>query len=414
MMDWKPMKKTLLFLLFATSISPLRAQKPAETQVDSTEESTPEIGDTKSTKDGEILTMKLNGREFHLFVPKCLTAARGIIINGPGMRSTTLKYAESSTWQAQARLYNYVLMVWNHGDKIYNGDVLKAIETFSASPGLSAMKTAPIVAYGFSAGGGTAWFHARTMPERIVTYTINKGSSSKEILPDAAWGIPGLNARGTQEVDEMMANQDQLFSKNRSLGALLGFLVEEGAKHITGDVYNDLSIPYLWQIEKLRNPAGAVPLVRLNESAGWLADPDTRASGMMKIYAYSNYPAGKDKRKACWLPNQNMAYTFSAIGTSSRKLSLSGSNKNRSVVSEGEKESYQVTFEGGASAQNFKRVEFYDYSQEIGELESGAPLLFTSPPLAVGVHSFLAIAYDQEGNAFISNPRTLTVLPPAK
>ena len=414
MIDWKAMKKTLLFWAFATSLAPLRAEKPANSQVDSTEESTPKTGEHESTKDGEILTTKLNGREFHLFVPKGLTAVRGIIINGPGMRSTTLKYAASPTWQAQARLYHYVLMVWDHGDKIYNGDVLKAIETLSANPGLSAMKTAPIVAYGFSAGGGTAWFHARTMPERIVTYTINKGSSSKEILPDAAWGIPGLNARGTQEVDEMMANQDQLFARNRSSGALLGFLVEEGAKHVTGDVFNDLSIPYLWQIEKLRNPAGAVPLVPMDESSGWLADPETRTSAMMKIYAYSNYPAGKDKRKACWLPNQNMAYTFSAMGTSARKLSLSGSRGNRSVASEGEKESYQVTFEGGASAEDFKRIEFYDYAQKIGELESGARLLFTSPPLAVGVHSFLAIAYDQAGNAGISNPRTLTVLPSKK
>ena len=140
------MRKTLLVWAFATSFTPVRAEEPAVSQVDSTEESTSKTIENKSTKDGEILTTKLSGREFHLFVPKGLTAVRGIIINGPGMRSTTLKYAESPTWQAQARLYNYVLMVWDHGDKIYNGDVLKAIETFSANPGLSAMKTAPIVA----------------------------------------------------------------------------------------------------------------------------------------------------------------------------------------------------------------------------------------------------------------------------
>lgn len=399
----------LLFLL--NSFSQAAKKEVPEEENSLPEESSIDSQEKKGSQQGKILTTTINGRQFDLFVPKGLSAVRGIFINGPGMHSSTLKYATSDLWQAQATLYGYTLMVWNNGDKVYNGDVLKAIEFFSTHPGLSSMMSAPIVAYGFSAGGGTAWFHVRTIAERIITYTINKGSSSSENLANDSLLVPGLNIRGTLEGEDKMANQDRLFSENRSLGALLGFAVEEGAKHVTGHAFSELSIPYLWQMERLRNPAGTLPLVSFEEKTGWLADPETRTSSMMKIYSYDEYPEGKDKRKACWLPNKDIAYTFSAFGSSVRKLTLSDLKKNKSVINEGEKLSFQVKFEAGQTPENFVRMEFYDYAQKIVELTPSSSMELTTPNLTIGVHSFLVIAYDPQGNSSISNPIAVTVLP---
>ncbi len=207
-----------------------------------------------------------------------------------------------------------------------------------------------------------------------------------------------------------MSNQERLFVENRVRGALLSFAVDEGAKHVTGDVYEQLAIPYLWAIENQRNPNGALPLSSFSEKDGWLADPDTRHSPMMKIYEYDKYPADKDKRKAHWLANKDIAYVFSAFSTAGKKLYLKQAGKKISSSAL----SFIVSFEEGfLQANPIEKLEFYDYSRKFSELKASGredSFMFHPDNLNVGVHSFIAIAFCKNGEAYISNPHSITTM----
>jgi hypothetical protein len=339
-----------------------------------------------------IFNTIVGSTNYAMFVPDGIKSVRGIIYNSPGSNGTSIAYASNTTYMDMANLYSYAVLCHDNGgsDTLSGGGMINAIQAFSIQSNLPSLVTAPMYVEGFSAGAGNSWWLAVNFPERIIGYNINKGSSSSHTnLTATGLLVPGMNCRGTIESASQMEGQEILYSNNRcKLGALLAFAIEQGSKHATGETFKQLSNQYLWQLEKIRNPNGALPLMPVNEQDGWLADTSSRATPMMKIYPYALYPG--DKKTASWLLNKDMAYTFAAFCTFNKKLTIAFKSKPRT---EGSKVEVNVTF-GDLDITTIDSVVFYDYSQRLAmQIKPATTVMLASASVKAGVHSFLAIAY---------------------
>lgn len=361
----------------------------------------------QSTVDATYSTT-INGRLFQILIPAGTSSVRGILVYAPGTNGSTLTQLSGSWIKANAQLYGYALMGWDNGGKFAISDLDNAILNVQNQSGITSLNpNTPRVAMGFSAGGGNSWQQVQSNPERVIFYTINKGSSSYSAgpLPLASLGVPGVNVRGTIESSDKMIAQDNLFTLNRGNGALLAKAIDEGAKHATGDVYEHLTFPYLWLLEKDRNPNGALPLTSVSETNGWLADLDTMNSPMIKIYPYANYPAGKDKLKAAWLYNKDAAYVYASFTTFNKKINLLGADKSIQLSTK------KLTFTAEVDASlipTLQKIELYDYSKSVAtNLPGNYSFILTN--LTRGIHHLFIIATTNDGTQYISDPNTILI-----
>lgn len=358
------------------------------------------------TNQDMIYKTVVNSRNYSLFVPKGTTTIRGIIFRGPGLGGSSLAIVDDPIYHYFAKRFNFGVLGYDNGDIITN-DCIAALKTFGQMSTIPTIGTAPIYAEGFSNGGGNTWSWVKTVPDKVIGYFVDKGVSSSGIATDPGLGVPGMNVHGELESVDLINNQARLFSNTRSRGGLIGMVVQEGADHREGDEYRLLSNPFLYQIEKVRNPKGALPLSPMAESNGWLGDTSTRHDPMMKIYSYDTYPSSKNKRDACWFPNKDMAYTFAAFCTFSKKLNLAAVTVPPVPGKIGDSARFSVTVNSVIGS--IKQIDFYDYSVKVGQVGPNDPKFFTFKNLGGGVHNFLAIAINQSDIPYISNSYTVYI-----
>ncbi len=196
-------------------------------------------------------------------------------------------------------------------------------------------------------------------------------------------------------------------------------VVEEGAHHGEYDEYVRLGDPYLWILKYVRNPDGKLPLSPIAESSGWLADPDTRHTSMMKVYSYNDYPADKDKRAANWLYNKHIAYTYSAFCTYKKQIALTASPsqliyrdsdfRDMDLPATINKPGNTVTFTAlvDPSAGTISKIEFYEYSTKLADMPVSGARTFTVKNMMAGIHNYLALGTNSSGTVFISNSWTV-------
>jgi hypothetical protein len=319
----------------------------------------------------------INGRDYDLFLPRGVTDVRGIIFRGPWVTGSSMDIVKYPAYQYLAKRYGYGVLGYDFG-QIITDDCIVALKNFSQISTIGSVETAPIYAEGFSNGGGNSWAWVKKYPERVIAYFVNKGVSSSGTLTDEGLDVPGFNCYGDQEGESQVSNQQRLFNDTRSRGGLIALVVQQGSVHTEHDEYTLLSNPYLYQIESIRNPNGALPLSPIRETDGWLGDPDTRHSSMMSVYAYNDYPAGKDKRAACWYPNKDMAYLFSAFCTYDKKIQLTPVDVPWFAGVAGDSARFSVTVNSAVGA--IKEIGFYDYGEKVGQIGPDDPLTFTFNP----------------------------------
>jgi hypothetical protein len=367
----------------------------------------------------KVFSTQVNGRTFDMLIPKGISTVRGILFYGPGVNGDSRSALGDIGYLTKSRLFGYPILTYDKGARVVPRDANTAISNIAAQCGLAMDSSTPICAQGFSNGGGNAWSWPTAAPERTIFYFANKGVTASGLLPDAGLGIPGINLYGDQESSARMSSQQKLFSSNRARGALLALVIEQGANHGECDEYVHLYDPYLWILKEVRNPSGKLPLAPVPESSGWLADPDTRNSPMMKVYAYDNYPAGKDKRAANWLYNQDIAYTYSAFCTYNKRVTLNASPsqllyrdsdfRDVDLPATVNKAGDSVVFAAvvDSSVGTASRIELFEYSRKLADLPANGAHAFTVKDMAHGIHNFLVLVADASGTNYISNSWTV-------
>ena len=111
-------------------------------------------------------------------------------------------------------------------------DVLIAFSKRSNHPELA---NAPLLLWGFSAGGEFNYEFTAWKPERVVAFVVNKGGIYfSALLPAAARRVPGLLFAGEQDLESRKRIISGLFALNRRAGALWAFAEEPNAGHVVG------------------------------------------------------------------------------------------------------------------------------------------------------------------------------------
>ena len=175
-------------------------------------------------------------------------------------------------------------------------EALSALGTQSLHPELG---NVPILFFGHSMGGCTAYGFSRVHGARVAGFVTMKGACHNLGPAEAAAAVPGYFLIGGLDAPYRKENITAVFEAGRAAGAPWAVSID-GLGH---DPMADLDQMFEWAdtvlTARLPETAGA-PLRAMTESAGWLGDRSTGA-----ISTYGCY--GSTPSSASWLPSQETA-----------------------------------------------------------------------------------------------------------
>jgi hypothetical protein len=184
-----------------------------------------------------------------------------------------------------------------------------------------------------------------------------------------------------------------------------------------------LFYPFIEKMINTRLPANANPRlgpVTLNtvpEQSGWLADPTSWTTGYTDIAAYSQYT--KDKSKADWLPDADMAFLYRSYSSNNIKLNLHTPDSlpftnsqidcwHTNVFKPGE----TITFVVNASAfPAWTKIVLYCGATKVDSIMKGAALEFkVIAPASPICQSYSLLGYDGSSKVYPANLFTVLVM----
>ncbi len=273
---------------------------------------------------------------YTIWIPPGVPALRGVIVHqhgcGEGSCKSGLTGAYDLHWQALARKHGCALLSPSYEqpekaecqwwcDPRHGSDAAfrQGLADLGAASGHPELARVPWALWGHSGGGHWAGGMVMLHPERVIAAWLRSGVPLLEAnpdrpniapygLPDAAQGVPLMCNLGTKEgvtVKEgrfagVWPANEAFFTAVRSRGGLVGVAVDPRTGHECGN-QRYLAIPWFDAVLTARLPAEPdAPLRRLDERAGWLADP---------LGAEAVPAAGftGEVRRAAWLPNEAVA-----------------------------------------------------------------------------------------------------------
>jgi hypothetical protein len=248
-------------------------------------------------------------RSLRLNIPDSVPVVRGIIIYGNGANLDARSAATDPELVALATSLECAVMGTAYWGYFSDADApmelpgfkygLKQLSTKSQHPEIF---NAPWMPSGMSNGGNLSYELNAQRPTKVITFMSNKGGYYSHLRPEAAaLSNPGVLIAG--QLDDALHHEviQELFTGNRPRGALWVAMEEEGVAHNTGNA-REFFYPYLEAMFRVRYPAraspvaGPVPLLALNEAAGWLTDPDSYKTGLAEIAPLRQLPEGQKDR----------------------------------------------------------------------------------------------------------------------
>jgi hypothetical protein len=112
--------------------------------------------------------------------------------------------------------------------------LLDALIAFSRRSDHPELVNAPLLLWGFSAGGEFNYEFTAWKPERVAAFVVNKGGIYFSALLPAARRVPGLLFVGEQDLESRKRIISGLFALNRRAGALWAFAEEPNVGHVVG------------------------------------------------------------------------------------------------------------------------------------------------------------------------------------
>src|ERR1700748_1030175 len=240
-------------------------------------------------------------------------AAMGILVLVPGSNGDGRGDVDDTFWQDFAKQNHFALLGCRFTDKQHdNMDIeryidvkdgsgealLKSIEMLAGKARHPELAKAPLLLWGFSAGGEFNYEFACLKPERVIAFVVNKGGVYYSALaPAATRAIPGLLFTGEKDLDTRTNIIKGIFDMNRRFGAVWAYGNEPGMKHELGKS-KQLAAQFFNTIIKMRMPEGTVKPAPVIADAGYL--------GNAKTNQYMP-AAGGEKYLTSWLPDKAFA-----------------------------------------------------------------------------------------------------------
>jgi pimeloyl-ACP methyl ester carboxylesterase len=244
----------------------------------------------------------------------------------PGSNDDGCRQVSDTIWQAFAWKHGFALLgCWytdyKRSDMFIEryADVSKGsgqalidvIGRFSLSSKHSELEVAPLLMWGFSAGGQFNYEFACWNPGRVIAFVVNKGGiyytalASKETR-----SVPGIFFTGEKDLDSRKDIIKGIFSLNRRAGALWIYAPEPGASHEIGQTkrfaltFFDEIIPL--RISDYRQQNSDHYLKPLKESEGYIGDHKNQTISRVSEDKKYDYPVS-------WFPGRTTAQAWVAF-----------------------------------------------------------------------------------------------------
>lgn len=255
---------------------------------------------------------------FRLWVPPQVKHVRAVTVLVPGSNEDGRALVTDPAWQAFAARTQTALLGCHFGDRSHpqpfieeysdaargsGAALLQALTQLAAAAKLPELARAPLLLWGFSAGGQFNYELTAWKPERVLAFVLNKGGIYFTALtPSAAREVPGLLFVGELDLPSRRQVVEGLFALNRRAGARWALVRERGRAHELGQS-PELSRMFFEDVLALRLP-GTEPRA-LPADAGVHGDLDTLRTQPQASTAIRD--AG------VWLPSERVARAWAAV-----------------------------------------------------------------------------------------------------
>ena len=192
---------------------------------------------------------------FHLWLPDDAGPVRGIAVVLDGINVDGRHLAGRVQWQNFARDHSLALVACYFSTedlslatycqaKGGSGQaLLQALTHLGQASGHPEFETVPLFLLGFSAGGQFSYSFACFRPSRVAAFVTNKGGIYATPATAAAREVPGLFIAGANDESRRRSAIQEIYTKNRKLGARWCLAIEPQKGHTTGNA-NDLALPF--------------------------------------------------------------------------------------------------------------------------------------------------------------------------
>lgn len=339
-------------------------------------------------------------RSLRLNIPDSVSVVHGIIIVGNGAGGDVRSAATNAEMVALAESMDFAIIGTAYWTNFSTVSVPNELATFEA--GLEQLATtsghvelvrAPWLPIGHSNGGQMSYGLNALRPEKVIGMVVSKGGFYNITRPGAAaLQTPGLLIAGEVDSDYRITAIRDLFFGNRPRGVLWSWVEDQGLDHDLGNS-DELTLPFVAAMVQLRYPAGASPainpvaLLPLNESDGWLTDPNSYKTGLATIAPRASYPG--DATVAGWLPNRRFSYLFRAFASYNKASATATLDTGAGPVAWGTRVTYTIS----APVAPWAMIEYYEGDALVRRVLPGEamPLAVDYTPVNAGYSVFHAL-----------------------
>ena len=365
---------------------------------------------------------------------------RGLFVSGHGgNRGDSRAFTRDENMKTLAARFGFGLAGLHAfpGQQAYRSGgetLLRVLNAFAALGEHRELSNVPLLAFGSSNGGATAYGLANYAPKRMLCFASNVASQFNPPRPaDDALKVPAIffvgrfdpfssNQRGVDAVMKLVADA-------RARGGLWSAVVENKG-HQDGVAF-DVYVKLAEQCIVARYPTNADPrqgpirLREIREDQGYLARPSRWDTDSTEIAPFRRYEG--NRAKAHWLLNRDMAFVYRAAATRDSRLAIGVRDVSRTnnpntdlgtmfnlggpVIEPGR--SVHVVADV-RDLPDWSRIEFYDGAQRLGAVTAPvAPILEVKPTLDQTVVCVTALAHTKSGTVHVAPPFYFTVKDPA-
>lgn len=259
--------------------------------------------------------------EFRVWLPPKLAHLRAVVVLMPGSNQDGRSQIDDLVWRAFATRNDAALLGCYFEDRAHDFDFIEqysdaskgsgaaltqALQQLSAAAKQPALASAPLLLWGFSAGGQFNFEFAAWQPERVAAFVVNKGGVYFSALtPAATRAVPAMLFVGERDLPSRTTVVEGLFALNRRAGALWSLVHEPGVSHELGQS-RELGMLFLEDSLALRRQAGSSALRAASLAQGYSGDPLSRRIIRAASAANAEYPS-------VWLPSERVAKAWLAV-----------------------------------------------------------------------------------------------------
>lgn len=370
-----------------------------------------------------------------LWIPPNVEAVKGVLISGHGGGGgDSRKFARDKNVQAFAKRLGFAVAGLHNfpGNEIYSGGkygggakaYFTALDLFAKMGFHPELINIPYAIYGSSNGGSTAYGFVNYAPEKALCFVSNVASPSYPEVPvNMALKVPGVFIIGKYDALTGYSGYkftNELMTTVLPQGALWSWAVELKG-HEDGYSF-DVFVKLVEQAVKARYPKDANPkkevvkLKMLARDEGWLVDHESWNQGLVYINSYDKY--SRDKSRAGWVINEDVAFVYRSMATHFNPLNLKivGVNKTFNpntnpgtmfslggpVLNPGDELHITCDID---SFTNYNRIDFFNGAHLIGTVKAGSkPSIKVRVDANESVYCLTALATDKVGIQRTSDP----------